>query len=718
MANVFVGLARRLAELGDQCLFRTVRGPLLKELSQEHVHLLDNTSKKYLLRDYIPFPLPQKDRFAGVLGRLKALSPSTERHFALKSDDVTDLKLRLYNDRRPGGPAERSYICLSYRWPKVYQDRRFAPEDKWHRPLPTSTIMFQAVLEELESQEEGLWLDQICINQDDQMEKTITIGAMDLIYKSARAVVVALDDIEISRAEASVLEAYLNDPYGLTHVSESVGVRQAKGFRVANPRDLFHRLVEKIISCEYFERAWCQHELRLGSHHVFLVRCSYSSAPGTCRILRFTGPFLYYMFLLYARNSPASSKLSEIARSVHSIFLKLQRDDISRDHDASKAVGKPRPFYSYLHSMAEVFGNKASGDPLLPTKEQRDYAANRDKISIILNTVDSGLVFQRGSVEATGRHSATLHECYKHMMVVALAAGDPVTLCTTGQQLLLEESTPSWLCWPHSGDLDSKHFLPMTPIPPTTQIFIDQSPACEFIELDLLFVGSVDTCTAACNPTFDMYLEQARGFLDDCINNRFRGSTPHWIAWRKAAEIERASNRDLQARTLAHAFQCGLKWIISVSEYHMPRSGIQLHEALTYLFGETLQSRRQKWWEGSSGVGSATTVLNFLESLTRNNINILADNWRPFSFTIPSGQRFIAFGPADSSLELAIPAAVRADEYDFLARCWLLQQRENDGQWTLSGKSHLYGVGSFAESEPQHRAVKWQQRVYGPSIDK
>lgn len=66
--------------------------PFLKEVSKENVHLLDSSWKKYRLCHYIPFSAPQKHTSAAVLRRLKVLSPSTERHFALKSDHVTYLK--------------------------------------------------------------------------------------------------------------------------------------------------------------------------------------------------------------------------------------------------------------------------------------------------------------------------------------------------------------------------------------------------------------------------------------------------------------------------------------------------------------------------------------------------------------------------------------------------------------------------------------------------
>lgn len=52
---------------------------------------------------------------------------------------------------------------------------------------------------------EGLWIDQICINQRSTEEKSIAIPAMAALYKHARLVIVALSDIEISQEEQEFL---------------------------------------------------------------------------------------------------------------------------------------------------------------------------------------------------------------------------------------------------------------------------------------------------------------------------------------------------------------------------------------------------------------------------------------------------------------------------------------------------------------------------------
>jgi hypothetical protein len=44
-------------------------------------------------------------------------------------------------------------------------------------------------------------MDQFCINQGGTYEKLISIAARDLIYKSARLVVIILEDISITQSQ-------------------------------------------------------------------------------------------------------------------------------------------------------------------------------------------------------------------------------------------------------------------------------------------------------------------------------------------------------------------------------------------------------------------------------------------------------------------------------------------------------------------------------------
>jgi hypothetical protein len=72
-----------------------------------------------------------------------------------------------------------------------------------------SSLLYNALLNERQSQSEGVCINQVCINQDDEAEKQITVNTMDIIYKCTRAAVILLDDIEITKIEQEALCAYI-----------------------------------------------------------------------------------------------------------------------------------------------------------------------------------------------------------------------------------------------------------------------------------------------------------------------------------------------------------------------------------------------------------------------------------------------------------------------------------------------------------------------------
>src|SRR4051812_14547115 len=95
---------------------------------------------------------------------------------------------------------------------------------------------------------------------------------IDVVYRNARAVVVALDDIAVDATEVAFLRAYVN------RYSASVLPYNQQPNKGHNPPFMqsqapFKSFFERILDSIWFERAWCAHEMRLGRSHVFLVPC-------------------------------------------------------------------------------------------------------------------------------------------------------------------------------------------------------------------------------------------------------------------------------------------------------------------------------------------------------------------------------------------------------------------------------------------------------------
>jgi Heterokaryon incompatibility protein (HET) len=144
-----------------------------------------------------------------VLETLSTNAPEIATNLGLKADALPKVPFRLGKPCQPGcypKPAtkhdDQTYIALSYCW-------RAAREGSLHDGNDTSTIsqgsslpishfMFNAVLAKRASPSEGIWIDQLCVNQDDEEEKMTTIGLMDVIYKNARLVVILPEDVIMS----------------------------------------------------------------------------------------------------------------------------------------------------------------------------------------------------------------------------------------------------------------------------------------------------------------------------------------------------------------------------------------------------------------------------------------------------------------------------------------------------------------------------------------
>ena len=759
-----------------------VRSPLPQNLPRSNIHLINNAAKSHLFRHEIPFTAYKKARSRTILKKLESLSPLTASRLDLKSDDIHDLRFRLYGDLNQC-PAQDLYIALSYLWSEFSRTFRNLPGYSLDIPVPTSSAIFQAVLNERKSQNEGLWVDQICINQDDDADKAVSIAAMDTVYKSARVVVIALDDVIITDDEAKALEGSADAArFSELRTDSDLLNRYLENNMVSNrisTLKLFHHAVKKVVESQYFERAWCHHELRLGLDHIFLVPMLDYKDSGRVdhSFIRFNGAFLYHAVLLHANDSPSTPKLEKIKRDLHSIFLKSgSTEHFDRPNVKVVVQHQSDAFHSYTHSIAEVFDSKAGGNPLLPTKELRDLDANVDKMSIILNAVDSGLILRRSLNTPSSNQAWTLKQCQQQMMLVALAAGDPVVLCTTGPPLELQNETFSWLCWPHSGDIDIGHFSPISPLSVDAPVFVDQSADSKFIELDLLFIHSITSRSCTTDPSLLPYLYHAQDFLTKCINNNIGGgqSLP-WNSWHKEGDTERTPRRDLFTQTLAAILSCGRQWIIQVSS-SLGMNHTELSLALSHFFPTITtttisttttffepcgNNNNNNNWRTTTTLHdqkSAKHILDFLHTVIGKNLELLpstssssSSSLQPILFAAATAagpaeqqqpQPCLAFVPSSSSLvssslvsppplHLAIPAVLTSQDYHFLSRCWLLlsssssssssssilhDQDDGVSKWRMVGKSRIFGAaGSFSTHRNINAShILRKQRVYGP----
>lgn len=143
----------------------------------------------------------------------------------------------------------KSHHALSYCWGSDIKDHAILLND---RPLKITTNLY-AALEGLhrlferegENRDHYVWVDAICINQDDQIEKSVQVQRMDSIYRQAERVIVwlggeeagspevmsVLDWVELNRSKENSIAATANrgfDQESMNSMNEGVELRLAE----------------------------------------------------------------------------------------------------------------------------------------------------------------------------------------------------------------------------------------------------------------------------------------------------------------------------------------------------------------------------------------------------------------------------------------------------------------------------------------------------------
>ncbi|EPE32090.1 hypothetical protein GLAREA_12172 [Glarea lozoyensis ATCC 20868] len=119
-----------------------------------------------------------------------------------------------------------------------------------------------------------LWIDVICLNQDDDIEKSIQVGLMGEIYQQARRVCIWLGQ-PFSEFEVSFCFGFLKRVAALKKRQVTAEVVREISKEVFDTDDWLER-ISKLLSREWFHRRWIIQEAALG--HDTIVYC------GLCRI--------------------------------------------------------------------------------------------------------------------------------------------------------------------------------------------------------------------------------------------------------------------------------------------------------------------------------------------------------------------------------------------------------------------------------------------------
>lgn len=691
------------AEEGCHFTTKQIGIPHNTYIPKEHVHLLSRDEKAGILGvELDPEENADPER---LLGRLHALDPEVASKYMVKPDFKDKFNFRLiYPYRHIATRQHQSFIALSYR------RKLHVAETDHHFTLPLETEIFQAVWEE-RLENEGLWIDQICIKQDDREETTISMSAMDMVYRSARLVVVALDDIELEAHEGELLQGHMNEFASMVHVALKQRFRRKQPPYLESHENLF-RVIRKMLRSSWFKRAWCRHEMRLAKHHIFLVPCK---KPGTWSgrdVLRFNGKTIAHLLDL-ATEVPFEPDVEAVKPALHAFF-----------RDRSKMA--PGERHMRLHHgnfstvVAEVFAMDAGGDPRIPI-EQREADARKDKIAIILNTMECGLAIHERLRDPHVMLSQT--ECFHDLMLLSLAAQDPGALCSVGAPLAITDSTHSWIYTPTVADAGLNNSKTLPRLADRAKFVTDTSGAEHYIQLDLKFLkGNQDDRLL---PDEDTHI-MAKHFIQWCEEKKLGRNRKRYLLRDRAANLLFGPMPEVYEETLSCVFVCGPEWMSDVCQrYSMSRWKVDLKGAYELLVA--LANTHGRWPTSAWSERAAGFIMDFVNFLIIRGLPQRQvqkpEKWRPRAVKTGSGGKVLTFMPlSHRSIQPAIPTVLLNPEYVHLARLWIIEPKEspndeiaeNNSDWTLLGKSVLFSdeisIGSMMSFGGD---FVMQQRVFG-----
>lgn len=207
------------------------------------------------------------------------------------------IQVRLTELLLPSGQQQQcldKYETLSYEWGEVARTRPISCDDK--TTLITKNL--EAALQRLRSPDTPirLWIDSLCINQEDMQERNSQVGLMPLIYKSATRVYMWLGEQKTDTPKAlkmvEDLAKFLTLIRKRVEATEQSGRKRRNIPTIASERALKMLVgdelpidledtdswdaVSEIFSRTYFQRTWIAQEILLswnatvvcGSHRL------------------------------------------------------------------------------------------------------------------------------------------------------------------------------------------------------------------------------------------------------------------------------------------------------------------------------------------------------------------------------------------------------------------------------------------------------------------
>jgi len=514
---------------------------------------LPSENTKSLLKDATDIVLERLSEAKTIKNGLSQLDPALAKQFKYKQDTLEKLTFRMLcssNAAAVHGPEAQvpSFLAISYCWHSEWWDS--APAAQSMTTLGLSQPVISKILELKQSDDEGVWVDCVCIDQKNEKEKQVAIGSMDVIYRAARRLIIALEDVQLDEKEAKAGLKYADMYQKMSRIFTEREPSIDERFRLIE--ELFilriedledsHRFLVKILNARWFFRAWCAHEIKVNPHTKInnpLFLCF--SHNGV--VLSFEFRFIYF----FANH--IKQKYPEHGPRVIEIF-KIW-DSPSQSNTVNTFIQGFRRISNLLRQTQDSYLPK-----FLLRMSQFDCQVKTDLIAISLNASKIPLTFN-GTLDP-----AKTESCFFIFVLLALALGDLNPLLVQGRTLAIpssneySESTSavSWVDLPHSAwsgerllglDISSIHAVTL-----------------EYIELDIYLL------TKQPKPASETSLLKARSLIEkfSLTTHSQEVGCNEWDAEAlKAIQANRREPLFLES-FLASAVDNGLPWIL-----HFPR---------------------------------------------------------------------------------------------------------------------------------------------------
>jgi len=236
--------------------------------SSQTISALTDERKDQLLMKALQRTNSLQTQTEAILKQLESWNPSLAQYFEPKKAPFSTSPLRMLHSSREkiekdGQRLTSSFVAPRYCW----RSPEWLPIAKAYKPpqsqeVPISKCLWDFLLGLLDGDEEAIWIDQLCLDQSDRLEKTSAVASMDALYACARLVFVALEDVRLDYREVSILlDAF-----------RRVAEDQEWSFSNEMAYDLF-AVVAKIFSARWFSRAWCFHEYHLNHDRIIAIPC-------------------------------------------------------------------------------------------------------------------------------------------------------------------------------------------------------------------------------------------------------------------------------------------------------------------------------------------------------------------------------------------------------------------------------------------------------------